>query len=275
MHPQVIDAWHTFSTPLEGRVPHMYLDILGLITCGVGNLIDGSQNKANPTPWAPALALPWKRDSDGGLANDYEVRAAWSALKARQDLARRGVSHARALTKLHLDDADIDALVAQKLAENEAFITANYFYNFASFPADAQIAIMSMAWAVGPGFPLKFPRFRAAVEAENWLAARENCTIREEGNPGVVPRNRANRVCFANAAIVVAEHMALDILRWPNVAVADVPPSDRAANHGSLVVEALDDARIHALEVTRLEGLREMREDDEPTKPVNMGKGIA
>lgn len=268
MHQSVIDAWHSFSEPLEGRISGMYLDIKGLVTCAVGILID---------PVHMAIALPWRRDSDNQLATKDEVRTAWSILKTHQDYSRRSTRAARELTRLHLDDADIDAAVAKKLAENEAFITAHYFYNFAGFPADAQLAIMSMAWAVGPGFPLKFPSFRAAVEAENWLAAREHCTIREEGNPGVVPRNRANRVCFANAAIVTAEHMARDILRWPNVATADVPPEDRAVDHGALVADALEDARIHALEVTRAEAHREMLSDsdDEPTKPVNMGKGIA
>ena len=36
----VIDRWHEFSEPLEGRVNSMYLDVKGLVTTCVGNLID-------------------------------------------------------------------------------------------------------------------------------------------------------------------------------------------------------------------------------------------
>src|SRR5688572_28003833 len=106
MHPTVITRWAEYSEPLEGRVPHMYLDILGLVTCGVGNLID---------PVSEALKLPWKRRSTGKPATEHEVRAAWNALKARQDLARRHVSHAAAITGLFLTDPDIDDLVARRL----------------------------------------------------------------------------------------------------------------------------------------------------------------
>jgi hypothetical protein len=275
----VVEAWHSFSEPLEGRVPHMYLDVLGLVTCAVGILVDGSQTPGNVTPWAPALLLPWKRDSDGLPANDFEIRDAWSRLKARPDLAHRNVSHARALTGLHLDDADIDALVADKLESNAAFIAEHYFFNFPSFPADAQLAIMSIAWACGPGFPAKWPNFRAAVEAENWLGARDNCDIRigtpgtPSFNPGVVPRNKANRVCLANAAIITAEHMAPELLSWPSIAAANVPPSDRVANHGTLVYEAIEDHREYMAAAAEraqsriFNAAEDFSDDDEPTRP--------
>ena len=40
MHQSVIDAWFHHSAAYEGRVATMYLDILGLVTTGQGNLID-------------------------------------------------------------------------------------------------------------------------------------------------------------------------------------------------------------------------------------------
>jgi hypothetical protein len=56
----------------------------------------------------------------------------------------------------------------------------------------------------GPGGPLKFPKFSAACEKQDFDAAAENCNISELGNPGVVPRNRANQLLFRNAAAVIA-----------------------------------------------------------------------
>jgi GH24 family phage-related lysozyme (muramidase) len=233
MHKSVLEAWHSFSEPLEGRILHMYLDIKGLVTCGVGNLIDSVRE---------AQKLPWKRQSSGELATSGEVAAAWRRLKDRQDLARRGTVHALALTGLVLSDEDVDALVARKLAENDAFITG-WFPNFQAIPADAELAIHSMAWAVGPAFNRKFPNFTRVALAEDWRAAALACTIREQGNPGVVPRNKANRICFANAATVVESGLAPEVLHWPSVALpgASVPQAalveDAAAVTRALATE--------------------------------------
>jgi GH24 family phage-related lysozyme (muramidase) len=254
----VIDAFLAFTTPLEGRVNHLYLDVLGLVTTGIGNLVD---------PVFAALALPWKLP-DGSKAPPDVIRAQWSALKARQDLAHRSLKYAAAVTTIRLDDTDVDALVLGKLQENADFVAAHYFPMFAHYPADAQLGIMSMAWAVGPGFPLKFPTFKSAVLEGDWDGALAACTIKEAGNPGLVPRNAANRVCFANAEIV--ERCGLDptVLNWPSVAQGDVHPADRAANLGTLVAVALDDARVHALEVERLEALRDMSGSSAPPPPL-------
>lgn len=263
LHQSVINAWHRYSEPLEGRVPHMYLDILGLVTCGVGNLID---------PVAAALELPWKRDSDNERATKDEVRAAWQRLKARQDLAKRNVSHACALTGLHLDDPDIDDLVARKLSDNQAYVTRHFFPMFPDFPADAQLAIMSMAWAVGPAFPQKFPSFTRCVLAGDWAGARAHCTIREEGNAGVVPRNSANKICFANAELMSRTGVQRSILKWPDVHVPILPRVEDAPALDALRAEALDELRNYNDEAAQ--GIRDrmflddMSEpEDEPTNP--------
>lgn len=271
LHESVKAAWHAFSEPLEGRVRSMYMDVKGLITTGVGNLID---------PFPAARALPWKR-ADGTLATEEQVSDAWHRLKSHPEYAHRHVRHAEALTQLYLTDDDIDALVAKKLEENAAFITAHHFPLFPEFPADAQLGIMSMAWAVGPGFPTKFPTFSGFAERQAWEDALPHCSIRTEGNPGVIPRNRANRVCFANAEIVNRCGLARDILRWPNVAMAEVPQSEAPAFLGTLVPGALHDARIYAEEAANRAreraSARDLLEDpaDEITRPVNFGKWIA
>ena len=250
MFQSVIDIFPSFSRTYEGYVLSPYLDVKGLVTVGVGNLID---------PVSAALALPWKLP-DGSRATPDVIRAQWSALKARQDMAHHSVQVQAALTTIRLTPADVDALVLSKLSENADFISAHYFPAFGTYPADAQLGIMSMAWAVGAGFPLKFPHFKSAVLAGDWTTARDECAIQDAANPGVIPRNAANRVCFGNAQIVVSCGLAPDILRWPNVAQQDVPDWKNPTNIGTLAATALDDARIHALEVTKLEGDREMAE---------------
>ena len=50
MFAAVQSSFPAFSGRFEGRVPYMYLDVLGLVTVGVGNLVD---------PVETAQALPF------------------------------------------------------------------------------------------------------------------------------------------------------------------------------------------------------------------------
>lgn len=268
MHQSVRDAWHSFSEPLEGREYGMYLDVFGLVTCGVGNLIDTVSE---------AQKLPWKRDSDGELATADEVRAAWHALKARQDLRTRSAKHARILTGLHLNDADIDELVARKLESNAAHIT-RWLPSFPTIPADAQLAILSMAWAVGPAFNLKFPTFTRAALAGDWFAAQAACKIREVSadgktpNPGVIPRNKANFICFGNAHLVATNGLDPTDLHWPaavNYEVADLLRDEAKAQ----TITEQDRARADAafVEMTRDMGpsTRDLDGDSDAPPPLD------
>ena len=179
VHLDVRERFLAFNEPFEGRCPFMYLDVKGLVTTGVGNLID---------PVVAALALPWKRP-DGTPATLNEVQDEWIAVKTRTDLAPRGGGHFEAITVLRLTDEDIDRLVMRKLDEMAAHIQHAHPC-FASLPSDVQLAVLSMAWAMGPAFP--FPRFWAHIEAGDYKAAAEECTI----NPPIgtiVKRNAANR----------------------------------------------------------------------------------
>jgi GH24 family phage-related lysozyme (muramidase) len=267
VYPSVHAAWHAFSEPFEGRVLSMYLDIKGLVTCGVGNLID--------TP-GEAQKLPWRKEN-GQPATRYEIGEAWHRLKGAQELRFKSVSHARALTGLVLTDADVDALVERKLRENDAYITEHWFPGFQEIPADAQLAVLSMAWAVGPAFNTKFPIFTTSARAGKWLDCARGCTIREDGNPGVIPRNRANRLCFENAGIVAANGLDRSFLNWPSEPRA-LPSLDRPEDSPPLaapVDHAANDRAANLLGVRTLEvlvadlrpGIPSEPDHDEETKP--------
>lgn len=195
----VIDNFHELSKCYEGDVPWMYLDCKGLVTTGVGNLID--------TP-AEACKLPWVHASDMTPASQAEIAAEWHTVKAHQELAHQGYQVAKAYCRLRLTDPAIDALVRAKLQANWDFMCAHYssFANAESWPAPAQLAASLMAWAVGAGFPAIFKNWAAQAAQSNWgtyvldanntptgayTGCAGTCHISEVGNPGVIPRNKA------------------------------------------------------------------------------------
>lgn len=225
----VRDGFLGYTAPLEGEaVPHMYVDVIGLVTCAYGNLIDGSQGKS-ATPWAPALVLPW-RWPDGGLASTDQIKADWVRLKSHEAiLRRRGLATQATYTNVRLTEDACKALALETLDTMARHLERAHFPEFATYPADAQLGILSLAWAAGSDWPRKFPRCKAAVLARDWLTAvREGqlSTIaadKKTPNPGVIPRNRAQRLCFANAYGVELAGADPEPLHWPNDAGDTAP----------------------------------------------------
>lgn len=267
MHPSVHAAWHRFSEPFEGRILSMYLDVKGYVTTGVGNLIDSVSE---------AQKLPWRHQSTGMPATPYEIGEAWHRLKSAPEYAHKSTAAARALTGLLLTDADVDALVERKLQENDAYITNHWFPRFEEIPADAQLAILSMAWAVGPAFNQKFPLFTYSALAWKWWECASSCRIREEENPGVIPRNKANRLCFQNASVVVANDSDRSVLHWPNVFRPRAVPEDNPPLEPPIAGPGLQDALDDARDATRAARNTELFDVDRDEITVNdLPKGNA
>jgi hypothetical protein len=174
----------------------MYLDIKGLVTVGVGNLID---------PVSAAQGLPFRFKNTGSPATQDQITSEWTALKSNTALATKGYLVCGPLTQLELSDDDIDSLILSRLTQNENFLKRQpWFQSYDTWPADAQLGLLSMAWAMGPAGPGGFPHFRAACQSLDFNTAAAQCKMDETGNPGLIPRNQANRTLFSNAAVVVA-----------------------------------------------------------------------
>lgn len=183
MTPELRRRWIEFSTPFEGRIHWMYLDIKGLVTTGVGNLID---------PVEYAITLPWRVRTSGWPASEAQIRAEWTHIKAQTSLAHQGAAAAGRVATLVLTDDDIDALVLAKLESNHETLRRR-FPEIDAWPLEAQLAVHSMAWAMGPGFPRTWPRFSAACDVKNWASAAAECWIPDDKNAGLRPRNARNR----------------------------------------------------------------------------------
>ena len=190
MHQSVLDVFPMFTTRLEGRVPHMYLDILGLVTIGQGCLID---------PVHLAVPLPFKTKKGDAPATRQQILEEFTRIKSRQNLKTLHYNYAGKLCQLYLPGEEIDRLTQARMALFEGQLL-KALPDFADWPADAQFATMSMSWAMGAGFVKKWPSWRTCALERDWNGCAKNCKIREAGNPGLVPRNQANARLFKAAA---------------------------------------------------------------------------
>jgi hypothetical protein len=200
----VRDFFPEFSAPLEGRLPYLYQDVKGLVTTGVGNLVDSPEE---------AAALPFVHKDTGTPATRAEIVAEWHRIKDAPDLAKKGHLAAKAIHTLELPDAAIDELVRKRFDVNEARLSA-FFPGWADWPADARLGAHSIAWT-GSFFPTRWPGFNTAANAGRWEDAAAQSHLREDGNPGLAPRNRANLRLFRNAAAVVGRGLDRSLIYYP------------------------------------------------------------
>lgn len=190
MKPSVEAVFPTFTAKFEGRIPYMYLDVLGLVTIGLGCLID---------PESLARGLPFVGRRTGKRVPPEVISVEWHNIKAATHLAKQGHSAASRIATLCLEESAIDDLARARLRSTEDFLKRT-LTNFESWPADAQLATLSMAWAMGAGFAKKFPGWTKAALAQDWATCAKQCLMRTTGNPGLVPRNKANVAHFTAAA---------------------------------------------------------------------------
>lgn len=187
MRPSVAAIFPTFTERFEGHTAYLYLDVKGLVTCGRGNLVD---------PLSFAQALPWTHPG-GTPATSDEIADAWTAVKRAQWLAPRGGAAFAPLTLIRLSEEAIDGLTAAKMQANDRTL-ASRFDGWEDLPADVQLAVHSLAWACGPAF--RFPHFEAALTIRDYPTCAVECQMASAQNPGLAPRNAADRALFLSAA---------------------------------------------------------------------------
>lgn len=215
----------------EGRCGHMYPDSLGLVSTGIGSLIDAS--KENPqAPWTPAHAsdLPWH-----GTTADWGIDDEWKKMKdeGRKMLAS-GRLHPgqwfRPMARLTLTDAEV-----QRRFENQARTKVTglkrwrWYRQFDSFPADAQVAIVARSW--GP--LLENYRFNRACCYRDWQWAQQEVDF-----AGLPPTRRHNLfIMLGNAATVDSSNQYdHNKIYWPT----ELPVTSSAAYRFRLLITQPD-----------------------------------
>lgn len=147
----------------EGRVPHMYLDTVGLVTVGVGKMLPDA---------ASAQKLPFLRRVDKQPASAIEIAADFHAVRSQPKGLLAGAY--KKFTQLELSNAAIDDLLKVTVARFEAELRQR-LPAYAGCPAPAKAALLDMAYNLGVDGLLKFNRLKAAVAAGNWVQAAAEC----------------------------------------------------------------------------------------------------
>lgn len=230
MRAAVAAAFFPFSSALEGHCSWPYLDIEGYVTTGIGNKID---------PLDDALALPWTIDGNPGNPADVDtVVAAWHLVKADTALERAGGGAFKSLTRIRLTEDAIATLVRDTAAGMEAYLRKRFPY-FDALCADAQLALLSMAWADGAeGIDDHFPHFAKLLDARVFATytvdaagtklltggCAVECHLEDAHNPGLVPRNKLNAALFETAQRVADEGLDPDVLHYKDAPAASPVP---------------------------------------------------
>jgi GH24 family phage-related lysozyme (muramidase) len=147
----------------EGKVSHMYLDTVGLVTVGVGKMLRDI---------AAAQELPFVRRADGAAASPAEIAADFNAV-ASQAKGKIASTYER-YTALDLPDEAIAALLKTVVDGFEADL-ADAFAGYDSYPLAAKRALLDMIYNLGLAGLLKFKKLKAAVEAGDWQGAAAQC----------------------------------------------------------------------------------------------------
>ena len=264
IHQSVLDQWIPFNTgklkwtdadgntkssPNEGlKFPsYMYEDILGLMTTGMGNLIEipdvqPTTNKQHAAGIGPGpsksgtitdegLNAGWVH-TDGTPASGDEIRAEFARLKGlwgsgnwEDDggFQQKG----RDAATLWLPEAAVMKLISGKL---QAFADSlkTQLPGWDNFPADAQTALLSHAWAAGSALG-GWPKFKGFINQTppDWHSAAGEGYVYGPNHSiiaAITPRNDSNVRLMLNAEGVEQGNMDPSVLYFPQ----SVGPKDIA-----------------------------------------------
>lgn len=166
-HPDLMPMAVEYLKAHEGVVNHMYLDVVGLVTIGVGFMI--------PTHFA-ADNLDVVRRVDGVPATTEEKADEWRAIRALKE--GRQAKWYKQFTKLEMQGPDIDLMLA-RLLHNFYLDLSMRFKGIREFPLPVGLGLLDMAYSLGTtGLLSKYPKFCDAVRRHDWAACADECERR-------------------------------------------------------------------------------------------------
>lgn len=184
-------TWADFKTEIkasEGEIVHMYLDTVGAVTVGVGNMLPTAA-AAQALGFVDRVSL--KPATAEAIATDFDT-------VTKQMKGLNAVAY-KVHTKLDLPAVAIDTLLDARIDEFKVEVKGK-FPKFDTYPLTVQFALLDLAFNLGTnGLVTKFPSLKKAVEAEDWakaatesnrpqVSAARNATVKKWFTDAVPPK---------------------------------------------------------------------------------------
>lgn len=183
-------AFERLTRKFEGYEPGMYLDVKGLVTVGYGFLVDDEDPTKSSSESAKKLKFIHK--FSGMLALASEIDDEWRTVKSLQDHTQYDPKWWQDRATLILPNFEMTRELISRKNSMETYLRLNpSFKRWDEYPAGAQLALMSMSWAMGPAME-QFPRFRSYMSQMLFTLAATECKMDATHNPGIKIRNAAN-----------------------------------------------------------------------------------
>lgn len=220
-----------FTQPLEGgfaaNCMFMVQDLQ--VATGMGVTFSGKAHRADGL--RRALALPWLNKNTNAPASPTEITRDYDlVLSMEAEGLAKPFNHIekvwKPVTLCRLDEAGFRKAVYDVIVSNLNGVRRNRasFGNFDDYPADAQLCVASLTWAIGPNFHTKYPSFCAACRAQDWILAGFQSTYKNPTGT-VVDRQRQQTFMMANADAAKRGFLNPDILYFPGLMALPIAPS--------------------------------------------------
>lgn len=163
-----MSSWSDFKTEIkksEGCISHMYLDTVGKVTVGVGNMLP---DVAAAQKLGFVVRITKKKATDAEIKADFDAVA--KQTKGKQTKGKLASTY-KLHTKLDLPATIIDTLLDSRIAEFKKQLKVK-FPDFDTYPIGVQFALTDMAFNLGTnGLVTKFPTFTTHIKAKEWTKA--------------------------------------------------------------------------------------------------------
>jgi GH24 family phage-related lysozyme (muramidase) len=147
----------------EGVIPYLYLDSVGYVTVGVGFMLVSIY---------AAATLPFV-NPDGSNASPDQIAAEFNRVQALP--AGKTADFYHTIASLALPMSSIDQLLASKVNSFEVSLRRLYS-GYDAFPDGVKEALIDMIYNLGAAkLQATYPKFNAAVNAQDWKTAAEQC----------------------------------------------------------------------------------------------------
>lgn len=153
----------------EGRVPHLYLDINGNVTVGVGHLV-ANRNAIKALPF-----FHERKGQPGKSASSSEKLAEFDRVKKQPYGLNYGAAWYDRHTRLMMRDQDIN-LLRDKHIRSFYRELKRIYSGFDGLPIQVQAALFDMIFNLGATTLRKvFTDFNQAIRNQNWEKAAREC----------------------------------------------------------------------------------------------------